>query len=200
MKTSILFVLAVGLLLTACGSGDGNDNENENENENGGNADHEALAACGSETCGNAQAKRLEASPYQVSNMACAVEGMRDRTSGVYKVTLQDTHTVGSDISTFTIFVTPSGEAEVAVHRSVDFLDDNGNATTEETYEPTERCSLKPAAFFESCATVVKEAELAPDGEVSDAADAAFDCLYPSESEQELPWFESCEELAPTCE
>lgn len=46
----------------------------------------------------------------------------------------------------------------------------------------------------------MKEAELAPEGEVTQATDAAFECVYPSESEQELPWFEGCEKLAPTCE
>ncbi len=156
-------------------------------------ADNEALAACGTAACPDGFAQRIEGGqPYSFNAMACIVQAMRDRTPGLYRVTLDHTYSNGSDEAEYTIWITASGEVEVGVAHSTSYEE-----TLEEGWDPTERCSLKPQAFFEDCLTAVNADEPAQSNE------AAFACIYPgseTDESQELPWFESCEAQAPTCE
>lgn len=156
-------------------------------------ADNEALAACGTEACPEGFAQRIEGGdPFTINFMACIVEAIRDRKPGLYRVTLDHTFGNGAEVSEYAIFVTASGEVEVGVRRF-----DEVDGASEESWDPTERCTLKPQAFFEDCLTAVNA------GDQIDATPEAFACIYPESGagdSQELPWFEGCEAQAPTCE
>ena len=188
------FILTSILTLAACDGGGGGSGGTGGEGGNGGTApnqaDHEALLACGDAVCqSKGSAQRIElGDPAAMYNMECILQGARDRQPGIYQVDLSYVHSGGGVEASFTLFVTPTGEVEVAVHRESMLQDD-----FEEKLDPTERCTLKPADFFDACLV-----------EVQAGSDAAFDCVYPTSSEgdmtQELPWFESCEARSPTCE
>lgn len=178
-----MLLLAAGLLLPACGSTTVTTDTVPNE------ADHEALAACGASACDSGFAQKIEGdNPFTINKMACIVQAMRDRTPGLYSVELDHTWGNGSESAEITLFITPSGEVEIAVRRTEDY---EGEQTV--TLEPTERCSLAPATFFEDCLTAVNA------GDQIESTEEAWACIYPG-SEQKLPWFEGCEAQAPTCE
>lgn len=180
MKQPLALLVGLGLfLLTACGPPN--------------KADHEALAACGTAECTRGSAQLIEGEwGFAMYGMPCIIEGLRDRKPGLYGMLLDHTFTNGGDSTEFTLFVTPSGEVEVAAYRRSSF-----EYETEETWEPTQRCALAPVSYFDGCLTAVQA------GDGQDATAAAWDCVYPggaSGTEQELPWFEGCLAKAPTCE
>lgn len=168
------------LFLAACGSS----NESQADNL----VDNETLAACATPVCpeGLLQDNRDE-EEFSLQNMSCIVEAMRERTTGVYHVKLYSVASVSSEASDFTLFVTPSGDVEISVHRV-----SNGEENNSESWDPALRCSLAAPTFFDSCLAAVTTGE---DGD----ATAARPCTYPGPA-QELPWFEACEPQAPTCE
>lgn len=195
MRSHPILIVA-GVLLAACGPDtDPETNDTTTVTDPPNKADNEALAACGAEICSGGSQKIEGNMPYGMSDMTCVLEAMRDRKPGLYRVEQNHTWTNGSDTATFTLLVTVSGEAAVGVHR-FGFLD----ATEEESWDPTERCSLASAAFFDGCLAAVQAG-----GDILNNEEA-WACVYPAPAEghpwyeQELPWFESCEAQAPTCE
>lgn len=172
--------LAAGLFLAACGTGSSDSNQ----------VDYEQLATCGSAACPEGFAQRIEeGEPATINDMACIVEAMRDRKPGLYRVKLDLTVSNGSSDANIEIFVTASGEVEMGIHHT----QDTDGEEQVSTWEPTQRCSLAEASFFDACLTATKA------GSETDSTDDAWACIYPG-PDQELPWFEDCVDATPTCE
>lgn len=225
MGTSRRWLLALGLLLSACGSREGKDDgelvvvlggafcpDGHGWAQN--RIEHGKLDACGDVLCPDGFAQRIEGGlAYSMHNLACIVEGLRDRRTGALRLKLDHTFTNGSEWSTYTLFVTPTGAVELARYTATDGIYVNGKPAwkcTEESpadagtglghgtglqegWQPTQRCVLKPVSFFEHCRAAVET------GEESLPGDEAWACVYPDLS-QALPWFESCVVQSPTCE
>lgn len=182
-----IWALAIPVLFVACGKAEVDPEVPDNKADN--KADNEALAACGTEACSSFAQRIEDGGEFTIHNFECVLTAMRDRTPGLYSVELDHTWTNGSDTKYYTLWITESGEVEMGV-RLYSSLD----AESSETWEPTQRCTPLSADFFDACLPVVLAEE-----EANMADKAAWDCVFPW-PEHELPWFESCESAAPTCE
>jgi len=153
--------------------------------------DHAALGACGSQRCAFGSATRHEdGSPDALWNMSCILEAMRDRTSHKYFVVLNQETSYGTQDTLFTVFITPSGAAEVA---AADYTKNE----EPDTLHPIQRCTLKPASYFDACLNAVNGID------PFNAPDAAWNCVFPGDTtpiERQLPWFDKCEDATTTCE
>jgi hypothetical protein len=186
MIHSRALVLTLSLGLAACGTSVDPPDQTGTENEN--EADYETLASCGEAACESAFAQRIElGQPFTINDMECVLAAMRDRTPGLYLVTLNHTWSNGGESSDFALLVTASGEVEVGVQR--DFSTTGPGSGSKKSWDPTETCSLAAPSFFESCLLAVQSDVTGED---------AWACIYPGES-QELPWFEGCKAQAPEC-
>jgi hypothetical protein len=194
-------LVAAMLALVACGSevatsgetggggggpgGGGSGGDGSGGTEDPDQADHEALEGCAELACPDAFAQRIEGgSPATMNAVACVVAAMRDRTPGLYRIDLDHTWTNGSATAKHTVLVTASGEVEVG--RIVEAVNDFQPAPTD--YEPTERCALQPASFFDDCLAAVEA-----------NSESAWDCVYPEEA-AEPPWFTGCAAQPPLCQ
>jgi hypothetical protein len=156
--------------------------------------DYEALSGCAELACEPGFAQRIEGgTPFTIHDtLRCIVGAMRDRKPGLYRVTLDHTWGNGSDTAEITVFVSASGEAEVGVHHHLKTFGAGEGDVDENTWDPTERCSLAAPTFFEACLTAL------PSDDKTAPTDEAWACIYPEEA-QKLPWFEGCKAQAPTC-
>ncbi len=193
MNQTRALLISLAFSLTACGGTVTEQTDPDPDPDPPNKDDHDAVAACGTAVCPDGWAQKIEGgSPFAMYDMPCVVEGLRDRKTGVYKVELDHTFTNGSETTTFTLFVTPSGEVELAAYRRDDI---DGDVVEE--WAPTQRCTLADVGYFDACLTAVQA------GDGMDTTDEAWNCVYPggpSETEQVLPWFAGCEAKAPTCE
>jgi hypothetical protein len=180
----LLFFVTTAIVLPAC--------EPASEEPRSIAEEHMALGECGAQRCLFGSATRNEdGSPTGLWNMACIVKAMRDRDSHTYFIWLKQLTSYGDAATLFTVFITPSGAAEVAAA-------DYTIKVEPDTRHPIQRCTLKPVSYFDACLEAVD----AGDGSIN-ASDAAWECIFPSGPspiERKLPWFEKCEDATTTCE
>lgn len=154
-------------------------------------ADNAALAACGDPVCPAGFAQRIEEGyPFSL-DATCLLEGMRNRTPGLYRITLDWTWSNGSESSDFTLFVTSGGAVEVGARR---LPDPYASCCAQGTWDATRRCTLRPSDFFADCLAMIDLVQTGYGNE-----DGAMNCVYPLD-DQNLPWFESCAVQPSTCE
>ena len=200
--------VALALPLVACGNADndpsqgsgasGNDGGYGEVGANGGDVDgaenapdHQVLVTCANPTCATGHVRRPDGGQGGwIGDMDCALQAMRDRTPGAYDVSLLSEYGQGAHAREHRLVVTEGGEVEVGI--VVRDVDDPG-VQVSKAFLPTQRCSLKPAAFFDDClAAMPASNEVTP-------SQAALDCIYPA-VDAPLAWLESCADLSPTCE
>ena len=178
--------------LTGCGSdGDGTGGEGGEGEDN--QADHDALAACGTPTCAELFARKVEGGEaHAFEEWSCVLDALRDRTPGAYDVRMEHAHSSGTSLRTVRLVVTTSGQVETAEVQGEE------GAPEPETLLPAQRCTLRDAAFFEQCKAYIDSVDPHPVG----------DGTYPNEVEecffaavgQLVPWYVDCQPQPPTCE
>jgi len=153
--------------------------------------DYENLVACGAANC-DGSAQRIEGgTPFAMYNMACVLEALRDRTPGVYGAYLNHTWSNGFATGDYTLVVQASGDVIVGVHRY-----EQWDQERVDTWAPIRKCTLVAPNVLDACLTEVQK------GQGPDATEMAWECVFPEAnvSTLELPWFASCQDVAPTCQ
>lgn len=190
MNTKAFSMVAAALFLCSCGSSPP-DEPLPPETPN--KAHYDTLAACGAVVC-DGFAQRIEGgSPFSTSGLACIVEAMRDRKPGMYQIALNHTWSNGADDAKHLIMIGASGDVRIGTHR---YSYGSENAGGKDSWDPTRHCSLAMPSFFDACLAAVKM------GEGQNTTDETWGCVFPQSalSTLEMPWFENCEDQAPTCE
>lgn len=164
----------------------------------GPNPDEAALKACAlEEPCFESNAQMVENRIAHVLLFDCVVRGLADRMPGRYAHLTDSTFSNGSVGARHTLVIADDGSA---LYTRVPYA--SGPVTIDGSDAPGQRCVLKPASYFEACATALESYSAVPFGtppsaEIWACAFGNGDATTPSE----LDWFESCEELSPlACE
>ena len=192
----ILPLVAVSLAAIACSS----ESDGEGDAVLPGQDDHDQLLECsGDRPCNDrAFAQRIEGgSPFSMFEVECLLVALRDRTPSVLQMELNHGYTNGAELWSHVLVVTESGEVETSVDHS------NSSASDPEgtrDFGPARRCTLQPPDYFEACLAEVQDLASGGGGGVVDTPEhPAWACVFPG-LDEDLPWFASCEEQAPTCE
>jgi hypothetical protein len=161
--------------------------------------DADALAACATENpCAEAGIQLVESSTYTVrqAEAGCVLDALARRTPGLYVHETDSTHTGGSTGARHLLLIEPNGG--VLYVRTLYENDRVGGVST--TPEGAQRCTLKPAEYFEACRAAID----APRTEEPRSEDPAWACLFgdgDATTPSRLAWFDSCAgESPPVCE
>jgi len=206
MRFGYALVCAVTANLLALGCGDDSATANDggsiadggDAGEPGDNADEQALRACElEEPCFESNAQMVENRIAHVLLFDCVVRGLAARTPGRYLHLADSTWSDGSVGARHTLLVEEDGSVlYTRVAYSSGPAPINGNGAK------GQRCVLRPASYFEACATAFEGYDPVPFGTPPSAE--AWACAFGNGdgvTPGELDWFESCEELSPlTCD
>jgi hypothetical protein len=166
--------------------------------EAGANPDEATLKACElEEPCFESNAQMVENRIAHILLFDCVMRGLADRTPGRYAHLTDSTFSNGSAGARHTLVVAGDGSA---LYTRVPYV--SGPVTIDGSDAAGQRCVLKPASYFEACATALASYSAVPFG--PPPSDALWACAFgngDATTPSELAWFESCEELSPlACE
>jgi hypothetical protein len=162
------------------------------------NQDYEALLGCMvDEPCPKPEVQFIENDSYNipVETVTCVLSALAARTPGRYPYSTQSVYGNGGVDTEHVLIVASDGS--VVYGRKADL---SGDGVPDEQRhpgsDPSQRCGLKPASFFEAC---IGSLEPQPRDDA-----VGVDCAFGdggSYMASHLPWFEACEEQSPArCE
>jgi hypothetical protein len=149
--------------------------------------DYATLTGCGeTSSCPSSLAQLVvdETHGFSVES-TCLLRALRDRTVGLYLHRAEVAHSDGYDGADHAVWVDPDGTARYVRRGYVGGATPDDGQFFYEVPHPAERCTLKPASYFDDCANAF-------DGPVPDD-DLAWSCVYgPLEGGVLMDWFETC--------
>jgi len=150
--------------------------------------DAERLGACAApQPCSAASAQLIENSSHNIAPTTnCVLSALAARTPGRYEYVTDSTFGNGAVGAHHTLLVTEAGSVSYARVPYANIFTPGVEAEPPEP-DPGQRCGLKPASYFETCAAAVG----ASTGDAALAWECAFgsgDATTPSR----LSWFEAC--------
>jgi hypothetical protein len=156
-------------------------------------ADFNALLICSATACGSSYAQ-LNGGVRDISSeeSRCTMEGLRDRTPGLYMHTFASDDQRGLLNNVHLILVKKD---QTAIHvsktdKSKESYERSGTAGT--TYTQAESCTLSPASYFDGCLTAVQNV-----GATIADNDPAWTCLA---ADLVAGWLSACTPAEASCE
>ncbi|HTV24650.1 MAG TPA: hypothetical protein VMG12_38425 [Polyangiaceae bacterium] len=157
-----------------------------------------ALEACDvPEPCGESFAQLIEGMTHNIrkDGASCVLRSLADRRPGRYTHRTESTYGNGST-AVLHVFVVAADGSVAYVRDPTRYTSSPESGSEVLPPDPAQRCTLKPASYFEQCLAAVEAA--VPNSNSS--ADPAWPCTYGDgvfAQPSRLDWFESCTPEAP---
>jgi len=173
-------------------------------------ARHGTLLDCAEEARCEFEFSVVEGDSLHVNGDArCLLEGLRDRTPGLYRYRVGNSHSSGADSREFLIWIQTDGRVTYSEqstgHGQFSFPEEFYAHRDYSISEISLECSLPAADYFQSCLDAYPEVEPSR-GDVIIGSTFEFetvkDCLYGTVygGERPWPWFTDCTPKVPVCD
>jgi len=164
------------------------------------NPDAEALAACADTwPCHDTSAQLINNGgiEFGATDVACLLDALSRREPGLYEHATESVADNGGVNDQHTLLLGDDGTVLYARLTHSSFSVNPAEPPTREDWVlPAERCTLKPASYFENCLAELEDYSASAPG----AKDVARACVFGDggySGPSNLPWFESCESESP---